>query len=388
MARENKPEPIVPVILAGGAGSRLWPLSRAHLPKQFIPGLGEAGASLFGAALRRVADDGLFTPPLILCNAAHEALLAGELRCAARAPDAILLEPGMRNTAPALAAAVHLLLRERGEAVLAMLPADHAISGEGGFAQALATAARIAAAGHLVLLGVAPVTPNPAYGYIRPGTRLNGLGEAFSVSEFIEKPGRDRAAALLAQGDCYWNSGIIVAEASLLAEDLARHAPHVWEAAGRALAAAERNEHGLHLDPRAWQAAPEISADHALLERTGRAAVCPARFGWSDLGSWEGIWSAPALAGADDRNARNVVLTGVPGLSMMRLSIRPGARTALGDVEWTPSRYLVTNAPARLLGRGRDMAVAANEPLLLPSGRWRLVPAKPGDLRALLLEYR
>lgn len=378
---------IIPVILAGGAGTRLWPLSRPEFPKQFIPGLAERKTSLFGATLGRVAEEDLFAPPLILCNEAHAGLVAEELRRGGTGPATILVEPQAGNTAPALAAALHYLQRRGQTGILAMLPADHHVVDGAAFSRAMRAAAAAAAAAHLVLLGIPPAAPIAAYGYIRRGAPLDGVAGAFHVREFIEKPDADRAAALLAQGDCYWNSGIIVASVALLAGELARHAPQVWEAAGRALDAAQDNDSGLLLDPGAWAAAPQISADYALLEMTGRAGVCPAQFGWSDMGSWESLWAAPAYAAQGEGGGRTVT-TSFGGVTVTRLSLDARAQATLGEARAGEAQYLVTEHPAVLSGEAEELPVPANEPVSLPPGRWRLKGPAPGPLRAILFKIR
>lgn len=358
---------IVPLILAGGSGKRLWPLSRPALPKQFIPDLSRPGESLFGAALRRIAGIRRLGPPVVLCGEAHLPLVKEELARDGIAPCAIIAEPSSRNTAPAVAAAIHHLLKSGGDAIVAMLPADHLIRGESAFMDSIGIASEVAASGHLALLGILPAAPSEAYGYIRAARAIDGFHDtAFSVETFAEKPGGNMAEAYIAQGGWFWNSGMLAASAKLLAGELARHAPELWEAARRAVDNAVRDGDALRLDARAYEAAPDISLDYALLEKTRRAAVVPAQFEWSDLGAWDSLWSAlPGLEKGEIVLAEKCGLRAVLHAIPARESLRGTAPDTGGECWLVAERdFLVT------LG-GAMYALKASACIAVPPGqRW------------------
>ncbi len=288
-----------PVILSGGAGTRLWPLSRGNFPKQFADLVG--GESLFRRTLTRVADPARFAPPLVVCNLEHRFLVAEQLREAGVEPAAILLEPCARNTAPAAALAALVAVETEPDAVIALLPADHLIEEVEAMAALLARAEAAARQGYLVTFGIVPERPETGYGYIRQGAPLpDAPGQA--VAAFVEKPDAATAETYLAAGDYLWNSGMFVAGAAQLLAEMRRHCPEVVRAAERALAGAERDLTFSRLDAEAFAAAPSISLDYAVMERTERAAVIPAEVGWQDLGAWPALWTA-----AEKDAAGNVV---------------------------------------------------------------------------------
>ncbi|WP_119166977.1 mannose-1-phosphate guanylyltransferase/mannose-6-phosphate isomerase [Algihabitans albus] len=311
----HTPPKIVPVVLSGGSGTRLWPLSRRSFPKQFADLLG--GEPLFRRTLRRVSDAGIFAPPLVVCNLEHRFLVAEELRQAGLEASAILLEPEGRNTAPAAAIAALVALQRDPAAVLALLPADHLVAEASALAGLLQRAAVVAAGdgtlgdgasgGHLVTFGIVPHRPETGYGYIRVGQALSGdsarAAGACEVSAFVEKPDSETAADYLASGDYLWNSGMFVVGAGQLLAEMTRHCPKVLAAAEAALAGAREDLDFLRLEASAFAAAPSISLDYAVMERTDRAAVIPAEVGWHDLGAWPALWSVAAK----DRNGNAVV---------------------------------------------------------------------------------
>jgi mannose-1-phosphate guanylyltransferase/mannose-6-phosphate isomerase len=287
----NVPGPVVPVILSGGSGTRLWPLSRAMYPKQFIRSFNREGASFLGATLRRLPTHLGFEPPLLLCNSDHRFLVKEELERSGITPKAIVLEPVARNTAPAIAVAALAVEREYSGAVMAVMPSDHAIVDEERFVAAVKRAAKIAASGKLVLFGIKPDAPHTGYGYIRRGKPLDGFeGGAFEVLSFFEKPNRETAERYLADGGFYWNSGIFVLDTGTFLEELARLEPNLLEAARESLAGAHEDLGFLRLDGSAFARAPEISVDYAVMEKTTAAAVLPIDVGWNDIGSWSSLW--------------------------------------------------------------------------------------------------
>ncbi len=278
---------IVPVIMAGGRGTRLWPLSRAQAPKQFLEFLGEA--TLFQKALARVGDAALYEPPLILTNADFRFLVAEQARSAGVPLEAILLEPVARNTAPALAAAASFVAVKHGEeAVMQVLASDHEIDADAVYLDCIARAAAAARAGRLVTFGIAPTEPATGYGYIETGEALGGGVHA--VRRFVEKPDRARATAMLEAGGYLWNSGMFMLPVGLFLRELRQHAPEVLAAASEAVASARRDLDFERLDETAFARAPDISVDYAIFEKTPRAAVVPSAIAWSDLGCWDSVW--------------------------------------------------------------------------------------------------
>ena len=278
---------IRPVVLSGGSGTRLWPLSRRARPKQFVPLAGRR--SLFAETLARVSGPP-FAPPLVIASARHEALVADELAQAGETAASVLLEPEGRNTAAAVAAAA-LWARRRGadEEVLALLPADHHIADAAAFRQALAAAAELARREPLIVtLGIAPDRPATGYGYIEAGAALGPHG--FALRRFHEKPDARTAARYLARGGFYWNAGIFVARARSFADAFAAHAPELWRAVEAAMADLEPTAGGAaRLPAGPWARVPAISFDYAVMEKTEDAAVIPVACGWSDVGSFDAL---------------------------------------------------------------------------------------------------
>jgi len=278
---------IVPVILSGGTGSRLWPLSRQSYPKQLLALAGEQ--TLLQSAVSRASDPALFGRPMVIANAEHRFVIAEQLRAIGAGKARIVLEPVGRNTAPAVAAAAVLAAADDPDAVILVMPSDHVIADEAGFHAAIETALAAAEAGSLVLFGVRPTRPETGYGYIRPGEPLGPSGAVRRVAAFVEKP--DAATAERYVGDgCLWNSGIFLLPAAGVLEALSRHAPEIREAAERAVAAATPDLDFFRLGEEAFASAPSISIDRAVMERTDKAAVLPVDFAWSDAGTWTGLW--------------------------------------------------------------------------------------------------
>jgi mannose-1-phosphate guanylyltransferase/mannose-6-phosphate isomerase len=282
---------IHPVILSGGSGTRLWPLSRAMYPKQFIRFLGNSKPSFLGATLRRLGSGQGFEAPILLCNNDHRFLVKDELERAGIEAGAIFLEPVARNTAAAIAVAAVAVAEADPNAILAVMPSDHVIHDETAFVAAVRKAAEVAATGRLVLFGTKPTEPHSGYGYIRRGAPIEGFGDAaFAVDAFFEKPSIATATQYLAAGSYYWNSGIFVLEARTFLDELARLEPRVLEAARGALAHAEADLGFMRLDRAAFATAPNISVDYAVMEKTTAAAMLPLDVGWSDVGSWSSLW--------------------------------------------------------------------------------------------------
>ena len=291
------PRLIHPVVLSGGSGTRLWPESRAAHPKQFLPLTSRR--SLLQETILRVADARAFAPPLTVCNEEHRFLVAEQLREIAVEPGAIVLEPVGRNTAPAIAAAAEILAARDRDALMLVLPSDHAIGDAAGFRAAVETAAPAAAEGFLVTFGLRPTRPETGYGYIaaRASTEPAGAGPApgcLRVERFVEKPDRETARGYLAEGGWYWNSGMFLFTARAFLAECARLAPALRAAARASVAGAEADADFLRLASEPFRSAPAGPVDRAIMERTDKAAVVPAEMGWSDLGSWAALWQAGA----------------------------------------------------------------------------------------------
>jgi mannose-1-phosphate guanylyltransferase/mannose-6-phosphate isomerase len=280
---------LVPVILSGGAGTRLWPLSRELYPKQLLPLMGEQ--TMLQDTAKRL--DGLgASAPIVVCNDAHRFLVAEQLRLLNRTPRAILLEPCGRNTAPAIALAAHAALKTaaKGEdPVLLVLPADHVIRDVAAFQAAAVTAQNAAEQGKLVAFGVVPRAPETAYGYIRRGESLGGVQR---IAEFVEKPSLTRAQAFVAAGDHYWNSGMFVFRARRYLEELEKFAPQIAKASREAFETAKADLDFTRVDAERFTACPSNSIDYAVMEKTSDAVVVPLDAGWSDVGSWAALHAA------------------------------------------------------------------------------------------------
>jgi mannose-1-phosphate guanylyltransferase/mannose-1-phosphate guanylyltransferase/mannose-6-phosphate isomerase len=280
---------IVPVILSGGTGARLWPLSRECYPKQFWP-LASAKPMLEQTA-ERAAGEG-FAPPLVVCNDAQRFLVAEQME--RFAGTRIVLEPTGRNSAPAIAAAALIAAEQDPHAVLWLLAADHMVADTAALHVAVGRAAAAARQGHIVTFGVVPSAPETGYGYIEPGAELRGLPGVRSVARFVEKPDAMTAQRYLVEGRHLWNSGMFVATPHTLLAEFERLEPELLATAYRAVDEARRDQLGfVRLDP-IFASCPSISVDHAVMERTGRAAVVPLSpsVGWSDIGSWDALWQA------------------------------------------------------------------------------------------------
>ena len=296
---------IVPVVLSGGSGSRLWPVSRASFPKQLWPLISER-TMLQETVLRAVGDE--FAPPVIVCNQEHRFLIAEQLREVGFGAARILLEPVGRNSAPAIAAAALLVAETDPQAVLWMMAADSAITKLDALGQALADAVAAARAGQIVTFGMKPTRPETGYGYIEVGDDIPDLGGVHRIAGFVEKPDQTRAAMLVATGKHLWNSGMYVFTVETLLEEMQLHAPEVMAAARRAVGMRTQDLDFLRLDQASFRDAPDISIDYAIAERTHRAAVVPADLGWSDVGSWDALWDVSPKDEAGNAAVGNVLL--------------------------------------------------------------------------------
>ncbi len=278
---------VVPVILSGGAGTRLWPLSREMYPKQLLALTGRH-TMLQDTALRLAPIPGA-SAPVVVCNEAHRFTVAEQLRALDIEPAAILLEPAGRNTAPAVALAALKAQEMDRDAVMVVAPADHVIRDAHVFQRAADEAAELAATGRLVTFGIVAHAPETGYGYIRRG---DGPGPSYPVAQFIEKPPLDVATQFVASGDYYWNSGMFVFKASRYLQELGAFAPDILAASTAAYRAAKADLDFVRIDKKAFQACRSESIDYAVMEKTRDAVVLPLDAGWSDVGSWSSLFDA------------------------------------------------------------------------------------------------
>lgn len=280
---------IHPVILSGGSGSRLWPLSREHFPKQLLPLVGEH--SLLQATVSRIDGMNGVAAPLFVCNEEHRFLVAEQMRSLGRATGAILLEPVGRNTAPAATLAALTLKSSDPDAVMLLMPADHVIGDTAAFRAACLRGAELASQGNLVTFGIVPSSPETGYGYIRKGTAVTGAGlPAFKVGAFVEKPDAPTAKKYLDSGEYFWNSGIFMMTVKTWLEELKRHRGDIERACTQAHAGGTRDGDFFRVDHAKFGACPSDSIDYAVMEKTDRAVAVPLDAGWSDVGAWSSLW--------------------------------------------------------------------------------------------------
>lgn len=291
-----------PVILSGGSGTRLWPLSRASKPKQFLPLTSDL--TLFQETLRRLEGFETLAAPVIVSNEAHRFFVLEQLDEIGIRQATVLIEPEGRNTAPAIAAAALAVQRTDPEGLILVLPSDHAIGDSAAFRAAVRQGIPAAEAGWLVTFGITPTAPETGYGYIRRGGALPESPGCHKVQAFLEKPSRSRAEALIEAGDCDWNAGIFLMSAALYLRELEMYQPQMLEACRRAVAGAQPDLGFLRLEAAAFLEAPAISIDYAVMEKTRHAAVIPCCMDWSDLGSFTALWAHDAASSAPVEQGR------------------------------------------------------------------------------------
>jgi mannose-1-phosphate guanylyltransferase / mannose-6-phosphate isomerase len=277
---------LYPVILSGGTGSRLWPVSRAQMPKQLMPFLSEHSL-LQETVLRLAGLDGI-APPLVISNTDHRFEIAVQLQELGVIPTAHVLEPVGRNTTAAAAVAAKIVGDVDPEGVLLLLPADHHIQDAEGFRAAVRAGAVYAEQGYTVTFGITPKSPETGYGYIKRG---DAVGEgAYKVATFTEKPDSARAKTFLDSGAYDWNSGIFMVRADVLAQEMKSYCPEIWEHATRAVTKSFKDLDFLRLDQASFEACPSEPIDTAVMEKTAKAVVLPLDIGWSDVGAWNALW--------------------------------------------------------------------------------------------------
>jgi mannose-1-phosphate guanylyltransferase/mannose-6-phosphate isomerase len=336
---------LYPVILAGGCGTRLWPMSREASPKQYLPLLD--GASPFQKTLERIDSVGRVQPAIVVAAEDHRFLIAEQLKACGRKLRTLYLEPCGRSTAPALALVACELARVDPEAALLVLPADHDIPDEAQFAEAVETGSHAAAQGRLVVFGVEPRWPETGYGYIERGVDLPTAPGCFQVASFVEKPEMEIATRLVQGGRHYWNSGMFLFGARAYLEELERLEPELASLCRAASEASVDDGACRHIDRERFAACRAISIDHAVLERTARAAVVPARFRWSDIGSWDALWDRAPKDPQGNECHGDVQLHGTSG-SLVRSNHRLVVGIGLEDV------VIVETADALLVAKRGD----------------------------------
>jgi mannose-1-phosphate guanylyltransferase / mannose-6-phosphate isomerase len=358
---------IVPVILSGGSGTRLWPVSRESFPKQLWPLISDR-TMIQETALR--ARGPAFAPPVVVCNQEHRFLIAEQLRGVEIDDARIVLEPVARNSAPAIAAATLLVAETDPDSVLWMMAADAAMTDVEALHRLLNAAFTAARLGRIVTFGMKPSGPETGYGYIEVGAPLRDAEGVHELARFIEKPTAAHAADLAASGRHLWNSGMFVFSAQTMLEELEVHAPEVLEAVRPAVEQRRQDLDFIRLEPASFAASPNISLDYAVAERTKRAAVIRADLGWSDVGSWGALWELGAkddggnvavgdvlLENANDCYVRSDgILTAVVGLSNAVVVVTEDAVLAMHRDDAQDVKKVVD----RLRAGGRHEAVAHN----------------------------
>jgi len=332
-------EVIVPVILSGGMGTRLWPASRRTRPKQLLNLVDDR--SLIRATVDRINAVSPGTTPIIVTNADHADAIERDLHGSGPDDPVLILEPVGRNTAPAVAVAALEIIAARGDSLMIVLPSDHTIANEAAFATAIGHAAQIARDGYLVTFGITASRAETGYGYIKVGEAISGA--ARNVAEFREKPDQDTASEYVASGDYLWNSGMYLFMASRYLEELQLHAPDIAAKTREAHAASTRSGTRISLDADAFSVCRSDSIDYAVMEATSSAAVVPTNPGWNDVGSWASLWEISDKDNDGNVAMGNIELADVTG-SYIRGDHKLIAVVGLDDVVIvdTPDALLVT----------------------------------------------
>ena len=372
---------IVPVILSGGNGTGLWPMSREMHPKQLLPLLAEV--SLLQQTAWRLRG---FGAPLLVCREEHRFVVADQLAALGVRPDDIVLEPVARNTAPAIAAAAMIVQRDHPDSLMLVCPADHAIDDTDAFRAAVANAASIAARGHLVAFGVPARTAEPGHGYLRPGQAIGAHPDAAKIAEFVVEPDEVTARRLLREG-CAWSSGMFLFQPALFLAELGRLQPELCRAVAAALETAHRDPTFLRLGAAAFASSPALSVDAAVMAQTKRAAMVATWFSWDDVGTWSGLWRMGEhdvdgnvrLGDVFSRRTRNSYLRG-EGVLLATVGLHDAIVVATKDAVLVADRsagHEVKELVEMLQERGRPEA-SSPRVVYRPWGCYETVDAGPG----------
>jgi mannose-1-phosphate guanylyltransferase/mannose-6-phosphate isomerase len=396
---------IRPVILSGGTGTRLWPLSRALYPKQLMPLTSEL--SMLQETVHRVSDPERFASPLVLCHEEHRFIVAEQFRELGVSPRAIVLEPEGRNTAPAAAVAALTVMEQDGDCLLLLLPSDHVIGDTKAFLTAVDKAKKAAASGALVAFGIAPQRPETGYGYIKQGKAIKKAPGCYRIARFVEKPDRAEAERLIADGDCHWNSGMFLFGAKRYIEELDRLRSDIVAACREAVVDGRKDLEFNRLQEEAFTRSPASSIDYAVMEHTAAAAVVPADMKWNDLGSWATLWeigdkdSDGNVTSGDVvvKGARNSYLRG-DGHLLAAIGLEDVIIVATDDVVLAVSKdraQEVRGLVDDLKAAGREEA-SSHVTVYRPWGSWRTlrvgdrfqvkqITVKPGQMLSLQMHH-
>ena len=375
---------IVPVILSGGSGQRLWPISRELYPKQLINLVSDK--SLLQETAGRLAG-GPFVDPLIVCNEEHRFVVAEQLREAGIRKPLIVLEPARRNTAPAAALAALMLARRDADAVMLLAPADHVIGDKRAFLAAVERALPAARQGRLVTFGVAPDRAATGYGYIQRGPALDGAEGCFAVARFTEKPDAATAGKYFAAGDWLWNSGIFMFKAGRYLELLASLKPDIWEPCRRAVEGGCDDLDFFRPDAKAFETCPGQSIDYAVMEKTKDGAVTPVEMDWCDVGSWTALWEIGAKDEGGNVRVGNVIADGVKnsylrsdGPMLAAVGIEDMIVVATSDAVLVMSKHAVERLKSVVEGlrQGGRAEHALHPRVYRPWGWYESLEAGPG----------
>jgi mannose-1-phosphate guanylyltransferase/mannose-1-phosphate guanylyltransferase/mannose-6-phosphate isomerase len=336
---------IVPVILSGGSGTRLWPASRPERPKQLLPLTSDE--TMLQLTVQRIGGGSAqFGRPILVANAAHADIIEEQLAAIGVEDSLILLEPFGRNTAPAIALAA---LEAKGDDALLVMPSDHVIADLPAFHEAIARALPLVAEGWLVTFGITPDAPETGYGYIKMGETC--AERVHAVARFVEKPDAQRAAEMIAEGDHAWNAGIFLFRADAYLAALERHQPAMLTAVTAAMAGAARVGKRISPDPQAFAACPSDSVDYAIMEREDRVACVPVSMGWSDVGSWDSLHAISPKDAAGNAVRGQVLALGANNC----LIHSDGPRVTLVDVD--DLIVVVSHGDVMILRRGESQKV-------------------------------
>ncbi|WP_299392797.1 mannose-1-phosphate guanylyltransferase/mannose-6-phosphate isomerase [Pelagibius sp.] len=338
-----------PVVLSGGSGERLWPLSRPQHPKQLLSLISER--SMLQETVERIAGLDGCAPPLVVASAEHRFLVADQLQQLGLTSKRIVLEPCGRNTAPAAAVAALVLTAEDPEAVMVLMPADHAVRDRAAFLSALELAREAVAEG-FVTFGIRPTRAETGYGYIKRGPALSEAPGLFRVESFVEKPDLATAETYLASGQYLWNSGIFVFSAARYLKELARQRPDILQACRKALEAGTRDQDFIRLDAAVFDTCPSESIDYAVMEKAARVVVIPSDMGWSDVGAWNALWEIAEKDDAANAVLGNCLIQDVQGSYLRSEDGRLVAAIGLADMVVISTKDAVLVAP-----RSSTMAV-------------------------------